>query len=244
MRGWLVIHNHFFANTADISHRSSTSEMGVLQEFPISWRGVPEMVLSGSRGGGFTYVRDWAPAVSLLCSKLFLGLQAVCPGEEASTALLEDASCPLRLSWCPLKLSWSLPHSQPLIYEEDLGGRAVAFLFPFTRSARFGYTTGNYPLSYRRVRDSQLHLRELYNLKCQVTQEPLGLCCLCWHEPVSTRSVIPAWSHSDYTNAFAQALHTGIFISLAEKLRLNMSWLRFAATENWLLESPMWQVLF
>lgn len=105
MRGWLVIHNHFFANTADISHRSSTSEMGVLQEFPISWRGVPEMVLSGSRGGGFTYVRGWAPAVSLLCSKPFLGLQAVCPGEEASTALLEDASCPLRLSWCPLKVS-------------------------------------------------------------------------------------------------------------------------------------------
>lgn len=58
MHGWLVIHNHFFANTADISHKSSASEMGVLQEFPILWKGVPEMVLSGSKGGGFTYVSD------------------------------------------------------------------------------------------------------------------------------------------------------------------------------------------
>lgn len=42
MHGWLVIHNHFFANTADISHKNSMSEMGVLLEFPILWKGVPE----------------------------------------------------------------------------------------------------------------------------------------------------------------------------------------------------------
>lgn len=97
MHGWLVIHNHFFANTADISHKSSTSEMGVLQEFPISWKGVPETVLSGSRGGGFTYVSDRAAAVSLLSSlSLFwvyrlwaLFVQVMRMGRT----LLEDCSC-------------------------------------------------------------------------------------------------------------------------------------------------------
>lgn len=104
MHGWLVIHNHFFANTVNISLKSNMSETGVLQEFPISWKGVPEMVLSDSRVGGFTYVRDWAAAVSLLSSlspfwsyrlwALFVQVKRV--------GLLEDCSCCLKdpcLSW-------------------------------------------------------------------------------------------------------------------------------------------------
>lgn len=94
MHGWLVIHNHFFANTADISHKSSTSETGVLQEFPILWKGVPErFFLAAGVVGLPTSVPELQHFPALL-SKPFLGIQSldtVCSGEGGGEACWKTA---------------------------------------------------------------------------------------------------------------------------------------------------------
>lgn len=82
MHGWLVIHNHFFANAADISHEGSTSETGVLKEFPVSWKGVPEMVLSGSIFLMLTYIGDRATPYFLSLSSLSLQSAACVSPDE------------------------------------------------------------------------------------------------------------------------------------------------------------------
>lgn len=111
MHGWLVIHNHFFANTVDISHKSSTSEMGVLQEFPILWKGAPErFFLAAGVVGLPTSVTELQ---QFPCSPLeaFLGLQPVAlsvqqKGEERLAGKLLLFS---RGFLGQLKLSCSLP---------------------------------------------------------------------------------------------------------------------------------------
>lgn len=114
MHGWLVIHNHFFANTADISYEGSTSETGVLKEFPVSWKGVPEMVLSGSIFLMLTYIGDRAApyflslsSLSLECSLCFSRWRCIEPCWK--TAFIVGGSR------CKLEFSCSLLHNRPLV---------------------------------------------------------------------------------------------------------------------------------
>lgn len=125
--GRSVIHTHFFANTVDISHKGSMSEMGVLKEFPVSWKGVPETVLSGSIFLMLTYISDRAaPCFSSLSFLWVYRMQPVFLQMKMDRTLLED--CFYCCSGASLS-SLGLVCGTSLLYvwEEsaDMGGRVV-----------------------------------------------------------------------------------------------------------------------
>lgn len=250
MRGRLVIHNHFFANTADISRRSSASETGVLREFPISWRGVPEMVLSGSRGGGFTHVRDWAPA--------FLGLQALFVQVKR---LVQPCWGTALLRWsCPGSFCTASPSYMRRTWEEgllsfcflslevqDLIIQQVMILFPRDvwerETSKGALETSKGALQPQAPGDPSKSRLSVLPLLTRACERQVGVCSLIslsWGQSRQRLGDGPVWykacgreqtwtevatgSCSDYTKAFAQVLHTGVFPVLKNYVQTCHGW--------------------